>query len=83
MKFSIDIECETEEARSFFGLADGASRRQALMAGVEAPIERGREAADFETPSKTRLPAGLEYWRRPREMMYSRLAGAGGKGGKT
>lgn len=83
MKISIDIECEPEEARSFFGSPDVAPMQQTLMAELEARLKRGLEAADIETLIKTWLPAGMENWQRLQMMIWSQVAGAGGKGGKT
>jgi len=62
MKISIDIECEPEEARSFFGLPDVAPMQRALKEELEARLKRGPEAADIETLIKTWLPAGMGNW---------------------
>jgi len=68
MKVSIDIECEPEEARSFFSLPDAAPMQRALMEELEARLKRGPEAADIETLIKTWLPAGMGNCQQLQEM---------------
>jgi hypothetical protein len=62
MKFSIDIDCSPEEARTFFGLPDVAEFQKSMMAQIQERMSEHITAMDPEALMKTWLPMGTRAW---------------------
>jgi hypothetical protein len=79
MKFTVDIECTPEEARTFFGLPDVKPLQEALLPEVEQRLRATLKAMDPEAMLKTWLPATLKGFEQLQEMFLSQLSGLGKK----
>ena len=60
MKVTINVDCTPEEARVFLGLPDVAPMQEAMMAQMQAQMEKAAAAMDPETIMKTLFPAQAE-----------------------
>ena len=60
MKFSIDIDCTPEEARTFLGLPDVAEFQKDMMAKVQAQLTEHVERMDPEALMKAWMPMGAQ-----------------------
>ena len=56
MKITIDVDCTPEEARRFLGLPDVAPMQEAMMARMQAQMEKAASAMDPESIMKTLFP---------------------------
>ncbi len=77
MKFTVDVDCTPEEARTFLGLPDVQPMQEALMAEVQERMAAAVAAMDPETMVKTWLPAGLQGMELLQKMFWSQFAGPG------
>jgi uncharacterized protein DUF6489 len=57
MKFTIDIDCTPQEARTFLGLPDVESVQKALYAEIESRMRAALDRMDPERMLETWLPA--------------------------
>ena len=57
MKFSIDIDCTPQEARTFLGLPDVESVQKALYAEIESRLRAALDRMDPERMIETWMPA--------------------------
>ena len=55
MKFTMNVECTPEEARSFFGLPDVQPMQERLMADMEERMRANIRAMDPEVIARTWL----------------------------
>ncbi len=77
MKFTVDVDCTPEEARTFLGLPDVQPMQEALMAEVQERMAAAVAAMDPETMVKTWLPAGLQGMDQLQKMFWSQFGGPG------
>ena len=68
MKFTVNVECTPEEARSFFGLPDIAPMQDRMMDELEEKMRENIQNLDPETFMKTWLPATVQGWGEMRKM---------------
>jgi hypothetical protein len=61
MKFSIDIECTPQEARSFFGLPDVEAMNKAMMDQVQARMTDQLKMMAPEELVKAWMPNGAAW----------------------
>ncbi len=62
MKFSIDVECTSEEARRFLGLPDVHEFQQAMLEQVRERMAEQLRTMDPDALMKTWMPAGAQAW---------------------
>ena len=73
MKFTVDVECTPEEARSFLGLPDVAPMQEALMKELEKKMQDNIKNLDPETLAKTWFPATVQSWGEMQKMFWSQM----------
>lgn len=56
MKITVDVDCTPEEARRFLGLPDVAPMQEAMLAQMQAQMEKAASAIVPETIMKTLFP---------------------------
>jgi hypothetical protein len=56
LKISMNVDCTPEEARSFFGLPDLRPMQDAMLAQMQAQIQKTAAGLDPETIFKTLFP---------------------------
>ncbi len=76
MKFTVDVDCTPEEARTFLGLPDVKPMQEAIMRQVEERMKQALSAMDPETMMKTWMPAGIQGMEQLQKMFWSQF-GAG------
>lgn len=73
MKFTMNVECTPEEARSFFGLPDIAPMQDRIMEEMEAKMRENIQTLDPETFIKTWLPATVQGWGELQKMFWGQM----------
>jgi hypothetical protein len=58
MKFTVNCDCTPEEARSFFGLPDFKPMQDAVMADMQAQMQKNMSAMEPENMMKMWFPQG-------------------------
>lgn len=58
MKFTINCDCTPEEARAFFGLPDFKPMQDAVMADMQAQMQKNMAAMEPENMMKMWFPQG-------------------------
>ncbi len=76
MKFSIDIECAPEEARTFLGFPDVTEFQKSMMAQIQEQMSGQITAMDPEALMKTWLPMGTQAWEKFQESFTQGFAHA-------
>ena len=71
MKITIDIDCTPQEARGFFGLPNVEPMQDALVAQLQARLEKYLDATDPQTLMQTWLPSGLKGFGQVQEQFWS------------
>lgn len=74
MKFTIDIDCTPEEARTFLGLPDVQPMQTALMDEVQARLMHSLSAMDPETLFKTWLPTQVHSLDQFQKLFWSQMS---------
>ncbi len=83
MKFTVNVDCTPEEARTFMGLPDVKPMQEALLADLEKQMRANIQSMSPESILNTWLPAGMQnaeqmqklFWSQMRNMM-SGMAGS-------
>ena len=70
MKITIDIDCTPEEAREFLGLPDVQPMHRAVMATIQAQVEKQLANADPEQLMKTWVVPGMEMFSQFQQAMW-------------
>ena len=73
MKFTVNVECTPEEARSFFGLPDIAPMQDRMMDELEEKMRENIQNLDPETFMKTWLPATVQGWGEMQKMFWGQM----------
>lgn len=73
MKFTMNVECTPEEARSFFGLPDVQPMQEHLMAELEARMLTNLRAMAPEAIVSTWFPAGMQNMEQLQKMFWGQL----------
>lgn len=73
MKFTVNVECTPEEARSFFGLPDIAPMQDRMMDELEEKMRENIQNLDPETFMKTWLPATVQGWGELQKMFWGQM----------
>lgn len=73
MKFTINIECTPEEARSFLGLPDVTALQEQLMKDLEDKMRENIQTMDPETMVKTWMPAAVQGWGEMQKMFWGQM----------
>jgi hypothetical protein len=76
MKFTVNVECTPEEARTFLGLPDVQPMQEAMMRQIEERMKQSLSAMDPETMLKIWMPAGIQSMEQLQKMFWSQF-GAG------
>jgi hypothetical protein len=58
MKFTINCDCTPEEARAFFGLPDFQPMQEAVLADMQAQMQKNMSAMEPENMMKLWFPQG-------------------------
>ncbi|MDP6926162.1 MAG: DUF6489 family protein [Rhodospirillales bacterium] len=90
MKFSVDIDCSAQEARTFLGLPDVKAFQKSVMNSAQAQMEEQMKSLDPEALMNMWMPNGVagtvQSWKELQEnfmMQFSQMGvGAAGKKGK-
>lgn len=77
MKFTVDVDCTPEEARTFLGLPDVKPMQDALMRQVQERMTTSLSAMEPEALLRTWLPAGVQGMEQLQKMFWSQFATAG------
>jgi len=84
MKFTMNVECTPEEARSFFGLPDVQPMQERLMAELENRLMSNIHAMDPATIAQTWMPAGMQNFEQMQKMFWGQMQqGMGSFGAKA
>ena len=73
MKFTVNIDCTPEEARSFFGLPDIAPMQDRMMEELEKKMLDNIRSLDPETFVKTWMPATIQGWGDLHKMFWTQM----------
>ncbi len=73
MKFTIDVDCTPEEARSFLGLPDVAPMQQAMMDEIQARMSENLKAMDPESMMKTWMPTGVQGFEQMQKLFMKQM----------
>ncbi len=73
MKFTMNVECTPEEARSFFGLPDIAPMQDRMMEELEEKMRENIQTLDPETFIKTWMPATVQGWGELQKMFWGQM----------
>ncbi len=76
MKFTVNVECTPEEARTFMGLPDVQPIQEAMMKDLQERMKTNMQAMDPETIMKTWVPAAMQGADQVQKMFWSHLQGA-------
>ena len=75
MKFTIDVECTPQEARSFLGLPDVEPMQKALLVDLQKRLQANLEMVDPEALFRTWLPGATKGWEELMKTFVAPLAG--------
>lgn len=73
MKFTMNVECTPEEARSFFGLPDVQPMQERLMAELETRMMDNLRAMAPEAIVSTWFPAGMQNMEQLQKMFWGQV----------
>jgi hypothetical protein len=73
MKFTVNVECTPEEARTFMGLPDVQPMQEAMMKDLTDRMRANMAAMDPETIMKTWLPASLQGAEQFQKMFWGHM----------
>jgi len=73
MKFTVNVDCTPEEARSFLGLPDVKPMQEMMMEEVQERMRANLSAMDPETLFKTWMPAGISNMEQMQKMFWSQF----------
>ncbi len=73
MKFTVNVECTPEEARTFIGLPDVQPMQEAFMQDLQQRMKAGMQAMDPESIMKNWLPAGMQGAEQMQKMFWSQM----------
>lgn len=76
MKFTVDVDCTPEEARTFLGLPDVKPMQDAVMKQIQERMTASLHAMEPEAMLKTWLPAGVQGMEQLQKMFWAQFAGA-------
>jgi hypothetical protein len=77
MKFSVDIDCTPEEARSFLGLPDVKPMQEAMATAVHERLKAAASTMEPEALMKMWLPGGAEGMEQLQKMFWAGLSPRG------
>ncbi len=88
MKINVTIDCTPQEARRFFGQPDLEPLQQALLAQMQAQLEKNLTAmnlGDMGALMKSFMtgPDAASSWGQWQDMLMKMVSGAPGSGGKS
>ena len=73
MKWSINIECTPEEARSFIGLPDVADMQETVIQQMQDRLQEHLNTSDPEALMKMWLPAGMQGFTDLQKMVWDQM----------
>jgi tetrahydromethanopterin S-methyltransferase subunit B len=73
MKFTMNVECSPEEARSFFGLPDVQPMQERLMQELESRLQTNMRAMDPEVMARTWFPTGIQNFEQMQKMFWGQM----------
>ena len=79
MKISVEIDCNPDEARRFFGLPEVQPLQEAVLKEVQERLTANIKAMDAKAMIETWLPATLKGFEQLQQMFMARMAGEAGK----
>ena len=85
MKFTIDIDCTPQEARTFLGLPDVTALHETLLKEYEERMRGGLDTMDPETMAammSAGMPAGLKGFEAMQKTFWTQMMGMAGKPGE-
>jgi hypothetical protein len=80
MKFSIDVDCTPEEARTFFGLPDVEAFNKAMMEQIQAQMLDHMRKMSPEEIAKSWIPTGAAAWDQFQKMFSAGFPGTKPRG---
>lgn len=70
MKFTMNVECTPEEARSFFGLPDVQPIQEAVMKELENRMMANIRAMDPQALMQQWFPVGMQNFEQMQKMFW-------------
>ena len=67
MKFSVEVDCEPQEAREFLGLPDVQAFQKSMMEMVQERMMEQLKDMDPEALMKNWMPTGMQAWEKMQE----------------
>lgn len=67
MKFTIEVDCEPQEAREFLGLPDVQAFQKSMMDMVQERMMDQLKDMDPEALMKNWMPTGMQAWEKMQE----------------
>ncbi|NDE91131.1 MAG: hypothetical protein EB059_08375 [Alphaproteobacteria bacterium] len=77
MKFTVNMECSPEEARTFFGLPDVQPMQQALMKEVQERMMQGMKNMEPDALMQQWLPMSMKAFDQFQNMFWSSMQNTG------
>jgi len=78
MKFTVNVDCTPEEARSFLGLPDFSPMQDAVLAQMQEQVQKNMTAMDPEGLMKTWMPnavGGMQAFSDLQKMLWDQMTG--------
>jgi len=76
MKFTINVDCISKEARKFIGLPDVAPMQERLVEALEKRMRGNVEKLDSETLIRTWLPVTIQGVSEPQRVFWKQMSAA-------
>ncbi len=73
MKFTMNVECTPEEARSFFGLPDVQPMQERMMVELETRMKDNLRAMAPEAIVNTWFPAGMQNMEQLQKIFWGQM----------
>ena len=73
MKFTVNMECTPEEARTFFGLPDVQPMQQAMMQEIQQQMMQGMKSMEPDKMMQQWLPMGMQAFDQFQKMFWSSM----------
>lgn len=73
MKFTVDVDCTPEEARSFLGLPDVVPMQQAMMNEIQKSMADNLKAMDPDQMMKMWMPSGMQGFEHMQKMFMNQM----------
>jgi len=73
MKFTVDVDCTPQEARTFLGLPDVAPMQQAMMDEIQKRMMDNLKGMDPESMMNMWMPSGMQGFEQVQNMFMNQM----------